>query len=1597
MKKSIKLWTLISLTVVLVALLMSLCTVVFAAETPEATLTVTPAGGTAETFSGTYSEMQTKVENFLKEEPTVKTEYVITINSNISIPHGSFTGNSNCSVTIDLNGFTIDVTAMNNNLFSITGDMEFNIDGADAKGNRGKIINGGHSGGIVYLKNLSATENTVVNISDVEYTATNMSQGYSTGKYKDQPMCNIAIGTTNMKNVKMVFTGEKSTAVEGSVGGSDITKMIMRFIQAGGTAKVTLDGCEFINTDTKGIDVRGVDLGGSASMYATNTTFTGKYGVNMGTSASASLYNCDVYGYYSPFNCGGKLYVTDSVVRSDTGILNASNPSNSAFISSGDGETVIYTKKALNKEYNLGGFKLQLEASDGEEDKYTVVSDGTKGAYLLVSPKTAAPSYYTGTYQEMHTQLASSLKDQTAPDVRYDLVILKDAAYTKHVDLAMNTALTEGSYSRVTVDLNGYTMTASGMNNNLYTVKGTATSTLVMTVDGSNGEGKRGTLICTDLAGALFFTRANDSLNVNTIATAKDINLIYTNMAQGYGNDSQYPNQQMIHLPAGKTVYLTNVKLTYTGEDAFAMEGKDLTQMSSSMVAANGVKELIIEGCEFIDTNTKGITTHGISASGSNSKVTVKNTKISATYGVICSEKTACVEIIDSDISGSKATYKGTGTIKVTDTVSRVPGASAFASGTADSLFFIYGRGKNVIYSESALSGDYEIQSGYTLASSDGVYFMKPDTSVEATLCVNPYGSKPTFTTGDYNTLHVSLGTVKPTVKTEYTLVLNKDALYSTAKSFSVNSNAVIKIYLEGHTLNVTVNANIYQFTGSPTIIIDGSDKNGTVGKIHSTGLAGAIFYPQNNGTNNDAVMKLSNVEITYTNMAQGYASESKYPNQPMANLPAGDITFENVKVTYTGADIPEGTDVTDMHTSFINVGGDADLKVINCEFNDVNTKGIETRGFLLNGSAKVKVINSKFKSVAGIVSAGAFKGQLELIGCELSADEILFNGPATVIVTDSVLKTAKSFSNSSANVILMYGTGKTEILVSGEGNIDGVYVVEDGYLLCPKGKGHYIVSDGEGLSTISMPAVFGNGMVIQRNKPINIYGYCATEGAEVKVTFDGKSKTVTVVDGRWCATFDAMSAKKGLTLSVEQLDVEMPVVLSFNDIAIGEIWVISGQSNANYEVYKLEDAAEYIANADNFDNIKIYAEKSRYSVLEDKIGVGAWYNVTSELLSEESIINGEVSAYAYVMATRLAMELDPDVTVAIMDLNYNGSGVMSWISEECYREYIGNDNSVTRLEAYQKFYKEYGRMPRSADELSLYIDRAYANVICADYNAMVASKLGYNVAGVIWVQGEGNSSMGYQYKKCYNAMTETFRRTFVDEKLPFFVIQLHPFSDGVANDFRDAQYEMVDADPYSWLVSAANGGVVFNTSDFTYNNGDTSLVHPSRKSPTAHALADSILCNVYKHPDYVKTEAPMIEKVEVSGDKIVITLDTEVKTELGNEALGFEIAGADGTFVKAEATVSGNKITVSAEAVTAPVEVRYGYGYTEIELSDGTRIEYVRKNVVEYNSDHMLLNTIDGKQYEFVPDTDRVVRTKLKGNVVSKNGHLLPIFKVSV
>ena len=112
-------------------------------------------------------------------------------------------------------------------------------------------------------------------------------------------------------------------------------------------------------------------------------------------------------------------------------------------------------------------------------------------------------------------------------------------------------------------------------------------------------------------------------------------------------------------------------------------------------------------------------------------------------------------------------------------------------------------------------------------------------------------------------------------------------------------------------------------------------------------------------------------------------------------------------------------------------------------------------------------------------------------------------------------------------------------------------------------------------IAEVKLSALFSDGMVLQRDKPVSVWG-AAASGEAVTVAVAGQKQTVTAdADGKWLVKLDPLKAGGPHSMKVTGSN---EIVIS--DLLIGEVWLCSGQSNMAMAVNGVTNAEEEIASA---------------------------------------------------------------------------------------------------------------------------------------------------------------------------------------------------------------------------------------------------------------------------------------------------------------------------------------------------------------------------------------------------------------------------------
>lgn len=214
-------------------------------------------------------------------------------------------------------------------------------------------------------------------------------------------------------------------------------------------------------------------------------------------------------------------------------------------------------------------------------------------------------------------------------------------------------------------------------------------------------------------------------------------------------------------------------------------------------------------------------------------------------------------------------------------------------------------------------------------------------------------------------------------------------------------------------------------------------------------------------------------------------------------------------------------------------------------------------------------------------------------------------------------------------------------------------------------------------------------------------------------------------------------------------------------------------------------------------------------------------------------------------------------------------------------------------------------------------IDQRQPSVL---YNGMLAPLLPYAVKGATWYQGESNTGRSQQYQSLLSALIGNWRRDFAAPDLPFLIVQLAPYM-AIDEQPRESDWAVLREAQERVARSVSNTGLAVIT-----DVGDEKDIHPKDKRPVGERLAR--LARKLAYGEDIVASGPSFRSASVDGKRIVVSFDNVGKglEVRGRRLTGFAIAGSDEKFVNADATLAGDRVSVSSASVPSPAYVRFGW-----------------------------------------------------------------------
>lgn len=460
----------------------------------------------------------------------------------------------------------------------------------------------------------------------------------------------------------------------------------------------------------------------------------------------------------------------------------------------------------------------------------------------------------------------------------------------------------------------------------------------------------------------------------------------------------------------------------------------------------------------------------------------------------------------------------------------------------------------------------------------------------------------------------------------------------------------------------------------------------------------------------------------------------------------------------------------------------------------------------------------------------------------------------------------------------------------------------------------------------VRLPDVIGSSMVIQQKQPVPIWGW-AEPGESVTVAFALQKKTaIASAQGKWRVDLGKMQANA----SPQTMTIAGKNTIELKDILIGEVWLVSGQSNMQWRLPESENGEAATAAA-NHPNIRLFNVSREVAFKRRQGKLGEWAACTPDSVKE-------FSAAGYYFGVEMQRELK--VPIGLINSSYGGSQAEAWtplryliaspeLKPTVDRTEIWNaerprvrteyDAAIAKWREDSDKAKAAGARPSPSPSVPDAL-RDY-RIASSIYDGMIEPLIPFAIRGAIWYQGESNEARAEQYNLLLPTMIRAWRDRWGQIDLPFGIIQL-------------PNYRQVKAEPEeaAWsFIREAQRRTALNTPDtgliVTIDIGVANDIHPRNKLDVGKRMSVWALKQAYGRKI---VSSPILIKAEEKEGKVILTFDevgAGLRIRSGDKLEEFAIAGEDKKFYWADAKIVGkNRVEVSSPQVKGARAVRYAF-----------------------------------------------------------------------
>ncbi|MGJ7029747.1 GDSL-type esterase/lipase family protein [Niabella hirudinis] len=447
----------------------------------------------------------------------------------------------------------------------------------------------------------------------------------------------------------------------------------------------------------------------------------------------------------------------------------------------------------------------------------------------------------------------------------------------------------------------------------------------------------------------------------------------------------------------------------------------------------------------------------------------------------------------------------------------------------------------------------------------------------------------------------------------------------------------------------------------------------------------------------------------------------------------------------------------------------------------------------------------------------------------------------------------------------------------------------------------------------LQIPGCFTSNMVLQREQPIKFWGR-ANAFQTVSVRIGNAQQSIKAgFNGKWQISFPARKASTRPQTVVIKSEGQSMVL---NNVLIGDVWLCSGQSNMYFSLQESlgGDSLVRLANSSQplrLLKLKPFAETGNRAWTAEELNranqldffLGSWQPNGAGAAAA-------FSAIGYVFAQKIQQE--QKVPIGIIEIAVGGSPLISWVSR----------NSLQQNPLFEPALNNW----RQSDYIMQWCrERAAVNLGNAqsplqrhpyepayNFEAAIEKLAPFPLKGILWYQGESDTENAALYKKLFPLFVSDWR-SYWNQDLPFYYVQLSGISRPSWNHFRNTQRKLLNTIPNSGMAISSD-------------LGDSTDVHYKNKIPVGLRLARLALTQTYHHSGL--PTGPLFQSMKRIRNKVQIRFKygTGLHASNNKAITGFRILTDRGLFLPAAAIAQQDQISITLPAHQNVVAIAYGW-----------------------------------------------------------------------